>query len=118
MISEERLEELRRAHPRGIETFTLSDGSAWAFRRPTADEWRACKGTLGLSVVQDDPARMANAHEQLAHACCVEPGPDAFQSLRDEDPGLASGFGERLFASFGSGRSIVEGKAGSSPTKP
>jgi hypothetical protein len=117
-IPEERLAELRRQHPRGVETFTLSDGSAWAFRRPTPDEWRACKGTLGLAVVQDDPARMATAHEQLAHACCVHPSSDAFQGLRDEDPGLAAAFGEKLFSGFGSGRSIVEGKAGSSPAKP
>jgi hypothetical protein len=38
--------------------------------------------------------------------------------LRDEDPGLAAAFGEKLFSGFGSGRSIVEGKAGSSPAKP
>lgn len=117
-ITDERLTELRRLHPRGVECFTLSDDTSWVFRKPTPDEWRACKGTLGMAVVQDDPARMATAHEQLAHACCVDPGPDAFQALRDEDPALAGQFGERLFAAFGSGRSIVEGKAGSLPAKP
>lgn len=117
-LSEEILAKLRSENPRGTFEYGLTDGSAWVFRRPTADEWRACKGALGLAMVQEDPARMASAHEQLAHACCVHPGPDAFQAIRDEDPALAGQFGERLFAAFGSGRSIVEGKAGSSPAKP
>lgn len=112
------LEALRAAHPRGVYPYELSDGSFWAFRKPTADEWRACRGALGIAFVQDDPARMATAHEQLAHACCIHPGAEAFQALRDEDPGVAAAFGEKLFAAFGSGRSIVEGKAARSPTKP
>ncbi|MFO0607268.1 MAG: hypothetical protein U0324_29160 [Polyangiales bacterium] len=117
-ISPEELQRLRQANPRGTFDYELSDGSAWVFRRPTADEWRACKGELGIAIVQEDAARMSRAHEQLAHSCCVHPGPDAFQALRDEDPAIAGQFGERLFAAFGSGRSIVEGKAGSSPAKP
>lgn len=117
-LSDEVLAKLRTEHPRGISNYGLTDGSAWVFRKPTADEWRACKGDLAVAVVQDDPARIATAHERLAHACCVYPSADAFQALRDEDPGIAGNFGERLFSSFGSGRSIVEGKAESSPAKP
>lgn len=117
-LSDETLAKLRAENPRGIFDYGLTDGTTWVFRKPTPDEWRACKGSLGMAMVQDDPARMAAAHELLAHACCVHPGPDAFQALRDEDPALAGQFGERLFAAFGSGRSIVEGKAGSSPAKP
>lgn len=118
MITDQKLEEFRAQHPRGVFVYTLTDGEQWAFRKPTADEWRACKGALNIGLATGDAQAVSAAHERLAHACCVFPSSDAFQVLRDEEPAIAGGFGERLFATVGKGRSIVEGKAGSSPATP
>jgi hypothetical protein len=39
-LTAEELAELRKKHPRGLIVKELSDGSMWAFRKPTVDEWR------------------------------------------------------------------------------
>lgn len=110
---DEELTELRKKHPRGIVVRELSDGSRWVFRKPTADEYRQCKGDINIAVARNDGATLATAYERLAHGCCLVPGADGFQSLRDDDPGIASAFGEQLFNAVGTGRTILAGKADS-----
>lgn len=111
-LTEQQLAELRVKHPRGLVIRELSDGSQWVFRKPTADEWRACKGEVQVAILQGDAAVTATAQERLAQACCLHPGANAFQALRDEDPAIAGSFGEILFGAVGTGRKILEGKAG------
>lgn len=110
-LTTQELADLRTKHPRGIIVKELSDGSQWVFRKPTSDEWRECKGRLNVGLATGDNAAVATAHELLAQACCVAPGDKELQALRDEDPSIAGAFGEILYASVGTGRKIVGGKA-------
>lgn len=88
-------DDLRKQHGPTARIFELSDGTAMAFRPATAADYRRHKETI-IAAATGRSGEAAMSAELCARALCLHPGPEAFDSFREANPGAAADIGTML----------------------
>jgi len=113
-ISDEALDKLKAAHPRGVKVLLAGADDApdeecddYVFGVVTRATWVQYRGNLKASLAGRGPADAATI---LAKNLLLFPTAAEFDALREKAPAIVEEFGEILAADADAGMSVREGK--------
>lgn len=113
-ISDEALDKLKAAHPRGVKVLLAGPADAddadcddFVFSAVTRAVWVQYRGNVKASLAGRGPADAATI---LAKNLLLFPTAAEFDALREKAPAIVEEFGEILAADADAGMSVREGK--------
>lgn len=113
-ITDEQLDKLKAAHPRGVKVLLAGPADApdeecddFVFQVVTRTAWVQYRGNVKASLAGRGPADAATV---LAKNLLLFPTVQEFEALREKAPAICEEFGEELAADADAGMSVREGK--------